>query len=543
MKRENQEKLLAIFLSLVLVAVIVPMIMVAYYNFRSLDDYSFANMSERIWLETHSVIRTLWEQVLKSIELWDTWQGIYFGDWIMLSANAFWSRDAYYMSVYITLVAMIIGELTAGFVIFVKGLGSTVWQMLLACLPCILLQILLTPSPGEGYYWMCGAVAYTTTYAVSMVVLAVLISFIRQEGDCSYRKTIIMEAVVFALTFMMGGTNYVNAMFMLLVYVFMAIWCFYRRKKHRILMAVNTLWFLACFALNVFSPGTVARQSSQGESMPAVQAILRSFQEAAVYMKTWTFLPVLLVMLFMIPVFWRIVSSRGRKPDTASGPQSSNVWQGYSYKFPLLVTMISFCIFAAHFTPCLYAMWGIGPHRVQNIYRFQMFILLFGNELYWIGWIRYKWTLKKEQINSDTDNLKKDGSQKKRLMEFPFQRLNLSPPRQTGGIKISLLLPAGILATGIVFFLLYQYYLGDRMPPICAALSIRSGEAQAYYDQNQERLKILEDDTIKEVYLDPLEIRPYLLYFGDISKNPHSWENEALAKYFGKDKIVLNQPE
>ena len=77
------------------------------------------------------------------------------------------------------------------------------------------------------------------------------------------------------------------------------------------------------------------------------------------------------------------------------------------------------------------------------------------------------------------------------------------------------------------------------MTTLSAVLSLRRGEAQTYYAEYQERLKVLEDDSIKAPSFEPYSCHPYLLFFGDITADPEDWVNYAVSSYYGKDSVTL----
>lgn len=509
MKRDKQEKILAALLLGLLVVLLIPLFVMAKYNVRSVDDYSYALMAEKVWLETHSVWKTLLYQMKNVAEMWHTWQGTYFSEWLTLSTIGIFGKNAYYMAPYLTLIPMIIGELAAAWAIFHKGLGAAKHQVLLAALPCMIVQIMLPPSIVEAYYWMCGSVMYTTIYGLGMLGIACLISFLLDDGE-NRKKTVLLCILLAVLTFMLAGSTYITSLYMLIVYVCAVCWCIYRKKRQWKGCAAYTVVYIALFLVSVCSPGAAARQSSAGEAMAPVAAILLSLKEAAVYLKTWTLPPVLLLMAVMIPVFWRIVAVKN-----------------FRYQWPLLVSIVSFGIYAAHFTPCLYALGIIGAYRVQNIYRFQMYVWLLGNELYWLGWFHHrygeKWKQKLEQMRRT--------SSRSKIRENGIMLLIR---------KLPMTLIVGVLSMAGVGALFY-YYGGSSIAAINVVRSLREGEAQAYYTQAQERLEILEDDTQLNVVLEPFTYKPTALFFWDLSTDPQSWENIAVAEYYGKESVALRK--
>lgn len=97
----------------------------------------------------------------------------------------------------------------------------------------------------------------------------------------------------------------------------------------------------------------------------------------------------------------------------------------------------------------------------------------------------------------------------------------------------------GWIIGGIVLcFMLYRYG-GSTITSLSAVNSLRYGYAQTYYSEYLERLTVLEDDSVKDVYFEPFTFYPYLLFFGDITDDPNDWTNRAMSSYYGKDSVTL----
>lgn len=489
MKSETQEKLIAAGLLLLLILLILPMLLIARYDIPSVDDFSYRIIAEPAWNETHSVLKTLWAQVQNSVDLWYTWQGTAFGNWLMLSAIALFSKSFYYLTIYFTLIPMILSEIFAARVIFCKGLRLSASQAVIVSLPCIIYQVMLPPSACEGFYWMCGAILYTTVFALAVSTTAVMVLLLLDHRRFGV-SVIAKEILLLLLSCMIGGCNYVTALTMLLILTCFTIYGWWRRHPHRVCYTVCTVAFLACFLLSVISPGAANRQSSAGEHLSAVSAILLSFREAWSYIRIWTLPQVWALMLVLFPVYLRL--ARRAK---------------LSFRLPALVTLFSFCIYAAQFTPCLYALGIIGAYRVQNLYRFTLYILLLGNEFYWCGWLAHRLEV---YIRPETG--------KKRI---PCRQLLWAV------LSFCIVLPV------------FLYWGGPTVSFTSAVLSLRRGQAAAYYQEYRERLTILEDESVQDAELMPFTNAPYLLFFGDIQEDPSAWENIATAEYYHKNTVSL----
>lgn len=63
------------------------------------------------------------------------------------------------------------------------------------------------------------------------------------------------------------------------------------------------------------------------------------------------------------------------------------------------------------------------------------------------------------------------------------------------------------------------------------------GEAATYKQEADERIAILnEKGNISE--LSEFTVRPHVLYFDDITEDEDNWKNQAVANWYGKEKVI-----
>jgi len=301
----------------------------------------------------------------------------------------------------------------------------------------------------------------------------------------------LLEVVVILLSVCLGGSNFVTGLFMLLVFVLFAGYSVLKKHKHCVFYIVNLVVYISCFLVTIFSPGATNRRIENAESqVPALEAIALSIYEAAKFIWQWSLPFVILLMVVLIPILWKLVGKTS-----------------FKYPFPLLVLAITFGMYAAQFTPNQYALGILGAYRVQNIYRFQMIFWLLGNEMYILGYIHRRFP----------------------ELRFPFADKFHKIPFST--------VIYGLVATCTVFFCMY-YYAGSTLSSVSAYNSLRDGSAAGYYQEYQDRLKVLTDDTVQDVVFEPYHNRPYALFFDDFQRS-YNWINEDAAEYYGKKSISL----
>lgn len=490
--REVQIKMLFIISIVVLIAVLFPLFRIAHYNFRSVDDFGYAESAEAVWEESHSVIRVLMEQIPYTKNYYNAWQGTYFSEWFTTSMMGIFSKNAYYMGTYLSLGCFVLAEATLFLIIFLKVLRTDLYRAGIVTASCLSMQILLTPVPCEAYFWFCGGVLYTTFHSFGLFLLAVLIAL--YDANKMW-KVVLLEILAILLMVAVGGANYITGLTTTILCILATLWVFYRKHSKKWLYLCNTILYIALFALNVLAPGNQRRLEAAGaEHVSAIAAILRSLKEAASYVVANTILPCIILAALFLPLFIHIVKK-----------------SGYKYPYPVLITLLSFGVFAAQFTPTLYTLGILGAGRVLNLYRLNFYIFIYGNELYWTGWLVLRLKERYELVQ-------------KNHSKWAFDPL----------------LPGWCLGGILLFFSLYVW-AGDTLTSLSALQSLRYGFAEVYYQENQARLELLEDDTIKDVILEPFTYTPYVLYFGDITKDPDDWVNYTMAHYFGKDSVRLDQ--
>ena len=146
------------------------------------------------------------------------------------------------------------------------------------------------------------------------------------------------------------------------------------RNRRVLLMLPSLAIYGYAFYKNVTAQGNAVRKrifEGIGKGMDALPAIGNSFLEAFRHLGQFTGVMMPAVMLLLVPVIWKMV----RKTKVR-------------FRFPGLVLLGSFCLYAAGFTPSLYAMSTSGLARTLNAVKLTYQILLLINEVYWLGWLQ-----------------------------------------------------------------------------------------------------------------------------------------------------------
>ena len=110
-------------------------------------------------------------------------------------------------------------------------------------------------------------------------------------------------------------------------------------------------------------------------------------------------------------------------------------------------------------------------------------------------------------------------------------------------LKKMLLLQGSLVIVFLLLLLVRPWSASYVKPHAVTALQVLSnGEAAYYEEQYQERLAILEDDSILDVTFAPYDVPESLvnlLYLGDISTDASHDVNRNMATLYGKNSIKL----
>ena len=104
-----------------------------------------------------------------------------------------------------------------------------------------------------------------------------------------------------------------------------------------------------------------------------LESIGRSFLEGVKHLPEFTGSIVLMVMVMLLPLIWQALKETE-----------------YRFRYPGVVLLWSFCLYATGYTPSLYSLGHAGLSRTLNAVKITYLLLLFLNEIYWCGWLQQR---------------------------------------------------------------------------------------------------------------------------------------------------------
>ncbi len=465
--------------------ILLPLFIIAHFNYPCSDDFAYAGAiytGVKNGIGFREIVKGCWET---AVRFYHDWQGRYFDDIISAFGIGTAIPRYYFLGSWLTLVLF-----AGGCLGFVRTVTYKVcrWDSDISWITAVLMtamQILYVPYPSEGFYWYVGATGYTMAYALLLLLGQMLILFYL-EKDRSAKKTQIFSGIIAViLTAMIGGSNYSTGLLTAEILMIACILMLMQKKRCGFLMVILAEYLICFVKFNALSPGNNARMGNV-ESLGVAGSIAASLKQGAVFIKEWFRLPVflMLVVIFLLGTY-QVAKMK------------------FSFRFPGVVTVISFGLYCSMMTPPFFAGATWGPGRLINLVYFSYYFFLTGNLLYWAGWAVRR-----------------------------FERLRPVVRKEVGVLPVLLCFLALLLISLKIYGL-------QSTSSSSALLSLVKGEATEYLKENESRWDIYTDDSVQNAEVEDFFVKPYVLYHDDITEDETDWRNSTVAGFFGKDSVKL----
>lgn len=483
--KKSYIKYISIIVILLFIFSIIPLLKIANYNYPAADDYSYGINTHDAWLKSGSFIDFIKAAIDRVISTYKGWQGTFIAVFLFAVNISNISEDLYFINSYIIILALIVSTLYICKVIFVNYFKTDKYTYFILTLVPLALSIQYLPSPVQSFYWYNGSVYYTFFYSLFLVFWALILKYIKDD-----KKRHLF--FIYLLAVILGGGNFVVALInsILLVLLMVILIC----KKNKLLKSniITCILFFSSFIISIIAPGNSVRQSACTKLTP-LYAIMKSYKTGFDYFFDWLRFPVILMIIFLIPFIIHSIKH-----------------VNFKFKYPLVITMLTFSIFCANFTAPLYATNGVAM-RIIDIINYQFYWLIIINEVYYVGWFYVK--IKK----FCNDNILEK-------------------------VSNELLIYLPIFSVVIFLLLTFYSYSENRYLNYCttsAIISLKSGEAQRYSNEMKQRFSIYNNSKNKSITVKAIKNRPKLIYLNDVSENERNWINISVCGYYKIKSIKL----
>lgn len=484
-----KEKIIKYIPYIMLIAMIVPTLYVSMYARPIVDDFDYG-------LYTHAVVKNnggVIELIKTAIEtcrwVYMTFQGTYSSCFLMSLHPGIFSEELYWLTTWILVCVIFLGFFAFFQSIKRNILKNKEFKSLYWTLMSTVVVVLGMPSPSQGVYWYVGAIHYIPWMMLLVCNIGLLLG-IYYNPNPLYRKLYIFLSCV--CSFLISGGNQVTAFANILILAMVTALLSIRTKNYSMLYS----FFVAVigFVIMWIAPGNAVRQSVFNRP-----GILKTMIMSALYVVKWTMEWINGVSIAIIIVFLPLILILAKTiKDTILS------------RNPLVVFLSTAMIFCGMACVPFYGMGGFGDGRTINVFWIYFMIALLFNFICILGCLEQKIKI----VSKLTTVI---SSQKEWLRAICF---------------IGCLIIIGLFSSGAN---------GEYSTSVKAIREFANGEMHTYAMECDERFKLYNDTSIRDVEVEPLSAQPSLLFVNDIGNDPGLWPNTSIALYYNKDTIKLKE--
>jgi hypothetical protein len=479
-------RIILITISILMILSILPEIILTLFTYPLPgDDYGNALFSRQVWEETHQLSEVFKAAVIRTVNLYKTWQGSISGVFLMALNPVIFSIGFYRAIMLLINLIFIFAASFFSHTFFYKGLNIKRYITLFIASLILFVTYHLMPHPFESFYWFVGASFYFMTFAFLLIFFS-LLSILNNNLE-SRAKTGFVMAGLALLALFFGLNNLPNAVMLFCALILMCFYSIYKKDKISKYLIIITVLFLVGLLINVAAPGNIRRGGVQGtNSTSFLGAILHSFLSGWKFLiKSTRMSPILGALMILTGVVYKSIKS-----------------EKIEFINPIIFGVVTFLIYISQFAPVLYAVGRMPMGRVDNI-RFitaQFFVLI--NYLNLLGFIKHKdWKLMDSRI---------------------LKAVLIS----LGSLLITLCVMTYIKYPSNIQKIFNEY---------------QSGKINTFILEQDERIDILEDCSIKEVVFEPLTYPVIISGNEKVSEDVNSGSNISLAEFYNKTSIYVEK--
>lgn len=483
--RKPDRRLVAVGATAMLILLLLPLLRIALYSTPWHDDYLYGKFV-RDFLDRKYSLKSALDGAVSCVKTqWYAWHGSFSSIFFMSMVPMVWAEELYFLGpVFLILILPV--SVCALVKVLVRDVLKADWAFAVTLL-CITaaMAVVLIHTPQEGFFWYNSGINYVGMHAFLLLLIAAWIKLLSGAGKVS---SAVLVLWTLAGAILAGGSNFVTALQGLLAGLSLAVLGVLLRKRKTVFLAPSLLIYIFAFYKNVSAPGNnvyreVLLDTDLG--MKPLSAVAQSLTEAFRYLGSFTGWMTLAVMVLIAPIIWHAV----RKLN-------------FRYRYPGLLLLWSFCLYAAGFMAGLYTLGRVGMESALNVLKITFQLLLIVNEVYWVGWICER----RKQV-------KKSGAAGEApLIFYPVM--------------------------GLVMLLIFAIDPGkeNHYSSYTAYHYVHTGEAYNYYHEYLQRV-----DTIKngggEIVVESYLYRPWILCVGDLTEDSFCETNSEMAGWYGKESI------
>lgn len=355
---------------IVFVGMLVPLVVIALYNYPADDDFASALPAATAWVQTHDIAQ-VWQALYDyAVKTFTFWQGDYVSSFFCTLSPMIVSLKLYFVSNWFVLALLC---LSAGYAVkalmrTVLGAGRADFRIVYTAVMVLMLQFM--PEIGQGIYWHTGGM-----YIVTFCVILQSIGLLAHAGAPQSRVRAVWRGAALALCgVMIGGSFFGPAFGAVVFFTLYAAAALVQKMPNRRHALVLAAFMLASFAISVTAPGNALRQDRLGAPLNPLAAVATSVLDSFDIAGGWLS-PQLFAMLGLaLPVLYRPLRD-----------------SSLSFRHPFLFFVLLYGLFSATLVPGVYTGMNYTMGRYYNVVYLEFLVLVFGSAAYAEGWLIRFW--------------------------------------------------------------------------------------------------------------------------------------------------------
>ena len=472
---------------LLLALALIPLLRMTLYTAPWYDDYSFGASVKNALSVEYSLKSALKGAYGCAVGMYYAWQGCFSCSFFNSLVPMVWREDLYFIGPAFLILFLSLSVFILVWVLVRDVLGADLMSGITVSAVMSIMAVMLIHTAQQGFYWYVGGMSYVGMHACFLLLAA---GWIRLLCGTKRIATALLMLWTMAAALIIGGANYVTALQGAVLAAGLFFLGIFLKNKRAWYLLPSVLIDIGFFLCSVAAPGNSKRSVwFVAVKMGAAEAVANSFVQGFRYAWRFTGWMTLAILVVLLPVLFRIL----RRTD-------------FSFRFPGLVSLGSFCFYCTGFTPNLYAQGMEGLSRSLNNVKITWQILLFMNLVYWLGWIR--------------------GKRKAKGKEFPGLFANGAP----------FLFYA---AMGLVMLLVFSRETNPlgTYSSFGAYYWIHTGEANEFHKEYLARVQTIREGG-DQVVVTPYHFRPWFLSMGELTEDPDNEANRTMADWYGKQSVI-----
>lgn len=494
--KKKQALIFSVAVVSLFIFICIPLLVIARYNYMSVDDYGYGAAAHQA-IQNGQPWKIFGLAAKQAAGVYRTWQGSFSAVFLFGLQPGIWGEKYYQLGIYLILFCLMATQFLVIKRIAGTGQAKVSRRCFLGvCTLLYLVQVFYMPYPEECFYWLNGSLYYTFFYTMQLLLFSEILVVFRFPARLK-GKHLLFLGWMMILAVAVGGSNLATALSTALVFCLLTVILFIKKQPHRFYLFMVTVVYLIAFALNMAAPGNAIRAQDPGYHLNSpVMAVFSTVWHNLILLQAWTNVKMWLILLMAAPFLWQIAGAVTRN------------WK-FTFRLPVIATVFLFGIYASQLAPITYVNNTFGPKRMNDMIWCSYVLWIFSVEGYWLGWFRHRY-----------------GEDKR------FTRIKSYLADRVGMIQICCLALwcALALVTNVKDSSTYK-----------ASAALLSGKAQKYGEENEERLKILHDPNVKDVYFYPIQYGVDPIYNVDISADNQDNANVSMAQFYNKDSVNLIQ--